>query len=50
MTILQLILFGTHLLVGIIFYTDGKRKGYVEGRIAVRRHYEQLTQNQRVSR
>ena len=44
MTVLQLILFGTHLLVGIIFYKDGKRAGYIEGRIAVRKHYEKLQQ------
>jgi hypothetical protein len=50
MTVLQLILAGTHLLIGIIFYKEGKRAGYVEGRIAVRRHYEQLTQSQQVGR
>ena len=44
MTILQIILFCTHLLVGIIFYKDGKRTGYVEGRKAVRKHYEKLQQ------
>jgi hypothetical protein len=42
MTVLQLILAGTHLLVGIIFYTDGKRAGYIEGRKAVRHHYEKM--------
>ena len=50
MTVLQLILAGSHLLIGIIFYKEGKRAGYVEGRIAVRRHYEQLAQNQKVGR
>lgn len=50
MTILQMILFGTHLLTGIIFYADGKRAGYVEGRIAVRKHYEKLEQQFKVSR
>jgi len=50
MTILQMILFGTHLLVGIIFYKDGKRAGYLEGRKAVRKHYEQLAQRTQVGR
>jgi hypothetical protein len=50
MTVLQLILLGTHLLVGIIFYTDGKRTGYLEGRKAVRKHYEKLEQQFKVSR
>ena len=44
MTILQLILLATHALVAVIFYTDGKRTGYVEGRKAVRKHYEKLQQ------
>jgi len=43
MTVLQLILLATHALVAVIFYTDGKRTGYVEGRKAVRKHYEKLT-------
>jgi len=42
MTVLQLILLGTHFLVGVIFYTDGKRTGYIEGRKAVRKHYESI--------
>ena len=42
MTVLQLILAGTHLLIGIIFYKEGKRAGYIEGRKAVRKHYESL--------
>jgi hypothetical protein len=50
MTVLQLILLGTHALVAVIFYTDGKRTGYVEGRKAVRRYYEQLAQKQQVGR
>jgi len=50
MTILQMILFGTHLLIGIIFYKDGKRAGYLEGRKAVRKHYEQLAQRTQVGR
>jgi hypothetical protein len=44
MTVLQLILLATHALVAVIFYTDGKRTGYVEGRKAVRKHYEKLQQ------
>ena len=44
MTVLQLILLATHGLVAVIFYTDGKRNGYVEGRKAVRKHYEKLQQ------
>ena len=44
MTVLQLILLATHALVAIIFYTDGKRTGYIEGRKAVRKHYEKLQQ------
>ena len=44
MTILQLILLATHALVAVIFYTDGKRTGYVAGRKAVRKHYEKLQQ------
>jgi hypothetical protein len=44
MTVLQLILLGSHLLIGIICYTDGKRTGYLEGRKAVRKHYERLQQ------
>ena len=44
MTVLQLILLGTHALVAVIFYTDGKRTGYLEGRKAVRKHYEKLQQ------
>ena len=50
MTVLQIILLFSHLLVAIIFYTDGKRQGYVEGRKAVRRHYEKLNGNHPVSR
>ena len=50
MTVLQLILLGTHLFIGIIAYKDGKRTGYIEGRIAVRRHYEKLEQQFKVSR
>ena len=50
MTILQLILLATHALVAVIFYTDGKRTGYVEGRKAVRKHYEKLEQQFKVSR
>ena len=50
MTVLQLILLGTHLLVAVIFYTDGKRTGYIEGRKAVRKHYEKLEQQFKVSR
>ena len=44
MTILQLILLATHALVAVIFYTDGKRTGYVEGRKAVRKYYEKQLQ------
>ena len=44
MTVLQLILLVTHALVAVIFYTDGKRTGYVAGRKAVRKHYEKLQQ------
>jgi hypothetical protein len=50
MTVLQLILLGTHLLVAVIFYTDGKRTGHLEGRKAVRKHYEKLEQQFKVSR
>ena len=50
MTVLQLILLATHALTAVIFYTDGKRTGYVEGRKAVRKHYEQLTQRTQVGR
>ena len=50
MTVLQLILLATHALVAVIFYTDGKRNGYVEGRKAVRKHYEGLmARDQRVN-
>lgn len=44
MTVLQLILLASHLLIGVICYTDGKRTGYLEGRKAVRKHYERLQQ------
>ena len=50
MTVLQLILLVTHALVAVIFYADGKRAGYVEGRKAVRKHYEKLEQQFKVSR
>ena len=44
MTILQLILLATHALIAVIFYTDGKRTGYIEGRKAVRKYYEEQLQ------
>ena len=44
MTVLQLILLGTHILTAVIFYADGKRAGVQQGRIAVRKHYERLAQ------
>jgi hypothetical protein len=44
MTVLQLILLLSHGLIGLICYTDGKRTGYLEGRKAVRKHYERLQQ------
>lgn len=44
MTVLQLILLLSHGLIGVICYTDGKRTGYLEGRKAVRKHYERLQQ------
>jgi hypothetical protein len=50
MTVLQLILLATHALVAVIFYTDGKRTGHLEGRKAVRKHYEQLAQRSTVGR
>jgi hypothetical protein len=50
MSLLQIILLATHGLVAVIFYQDGKRHGYVEGRKAVRRHYEKLNGNHPVSR
>jgi hypothetical protein len=43
MTILQIILTVTHLSIAFVFYNWGKADGIVEGRIAVRRYYEQLT-------
>jgi len=33
MSALQLILIASHILVAVIFYTDGKNTGKVEGRI-----------------
>jgi hypothetical protein len=33
MTVLHLILIASHALVALIFYTDGKNSGKVEGRI-----------------
>jgi len=33
MTVLQLILLGTHLLVGVLMYKTGKHDGQIEGRI-----------------
>jgi hypothetical protein len=50
MTVLQLILLATHALVAVIFYTDGKRTGYVEGRKAVRYYYENLERQLKVNR
>jgi len=50
MTVLQLILLASHALIGIICYTDGKRTGYLEGRKAVRYHYEKLERQHQVNR
>ena len=50
MTVLQIILLASHFLVGLIFYTEGKRIGTQEGRIAVRRHYEKLNSKHPVNR
>jgi hypothetical protein len=50
MTILQLILLATHGLVAVIFYTDGKRTGNLEGRKAVRYYYEARDRQIKASR
>ncbi len=42
MTVLQLILLVSHLSLGYIMYNWGKAEGIVEGRKAVRKHYENL--------
>jgi hypothetical protein len=50
MTVLQLILLASHALVAVIFYTDGKRTGNLEGRKAVRYYYEARERQLKVSR
>jgi hypothetical protein len=50
MSALQLILIASHILVAIIFYTDGKRTGNLEGRKAVRYYYEARDRQIKASR
>lgn len=45
MTILQIILCLSHFSIAYIFFNYGKAEGIVEGRKAVRKHYEMLTSN-----
>jgi len=45
MTVLQIILLATHTFTAWLFFNYGKAEGIVEGRKAVRKHYEMLTAN-----
>jgi len=50
MTVLHLILLASHALVALIFYTDGKRTGNLEGRKSVRYYYEARDRQIKASR
>jgi hypothetical protein len=50
MSALQIILIASHILIAVIFYTDGKRTGNLEGRKAVRYYYEARDRQIKASR